>query len=174
MIKLNLGCGGFPLKGFINMDSRSDLEEIFIKRHQNEGIPLYIIKQWKWQDGLKDFETGSIEAITESHSLMYLKVEEYYAALLECYRVLKFGGIFRITEDNCETSNCAEYGLPWGNPASITGPSMMRKELEKFKFTIYDIEENKSFFIDNSLIQQFHGTPPRVFHIESIKQLKGN
>jgi len=98
MIKLNLGCGKFPLEGFVNMDSRGDLSKVFQKRDPGK---FNIRDNWKWQDRLI-YKDHTVEAITESHSLMYLKVEEYELVFCEMWRVLKLGGIFRITEDNCE------------------------------------------------------------------------
>lgn len=167
--KLNLGAGGFPLPDFINMDMRTDLEAIFKKRAEEEKGPQYIFKVWNWRNGLGEFKDNSIEAITESHSLMYLKVAEYEKALKECYRVLMPGSIMRVTEDDCEYPDCDKFGLPWGNPDSKTGPVMMRRELEKVGFTVYDVGPEETQYKDNSLIQQFHGTPPRVFHIEAVK-----
>ena len=169
MLKLNLGCGGFPLKGFVNMDSRGDIGNVIESRDPGEYI---VVPEWKWQNGLIGFSDGVVDAITESHSLMYLLVEEYEAVFREIHRVLKNGGIFRITEDNCERpeEELKRDGLPWGNPASAVGPIEMEKELKK----VFSFVENVDFgmktnFKDSSLIQQFHGTPPRVFHIEAIK-----
>ena len=168
MLKLNLGSGGFPLKGFINMDIRGDIGNVIEKRDPGEYV---IIPEWKWQDGLKMFSDGTIDAITESHSLMYLFIEEYNAAFREIHRVLKDGGIFRVTEDNCKRSKeeLEKDGLPWGNPASAIGPIKMKKELEEVFSEVMDSSPEKTNFKDNTLIQQFHGTPPRVFHVEAIK-----
>ncbi len=169
MIKLNLGCGGFPLKGFVNMDIRGDIGNVIESRDPGEYI---IIPEWKWQDGLKGFSDGVVDAITESHSLMYLTIEEYNIAFREIYRVLKDGGIFRITEDNCERpkEELEKDGLPWGNPASAVGSIEMKKELEEVFPKVIEISSaGITYFKDNTLIQQFHGTSPRVFHIEAIK-----
>ena len=167
MNKLNLGCGGFPLEGFINMDSRGDLSEIFNKKHFGKFV---ILDNWRWQDGLL-FKDNIVDAITESHSLMYLKVEEYQNVFREIYRVLKPGGVFRLTEDNCERpkEELLKDGLPWGNPASITGPKMMRSELLKEFDDVKIITSEVTHFSDNSLIQNNHGTFPRIFHLEVVK-----
>ena len=167
MLKLNLGCGGFPLEGFINMDSRGDLSKIFEERHPGQ---FNIIDNWKWQDGLC-FENDMVDAITESHSLMYLRPEEYFSAFLEIDRVLKPGRVFRITEDNCERpeEELKKDGLPWGNPASVTGPEMMRTELSRVFSSVILTDSVSTYFLDNSLIQENHGTFPRIFHMEVIK-----
>jgi predicted SAM-dependent methyltransferase len=169
MVKLNLGCGKFPLKGFTNLDIRGDLA----------GKPEFqdcdFTGGWKWQEGLPNYEDNSVDAITESHSLMYCTVEEYPAVLAELKRVLVPGGVLRITEDNCEQSEelLEQFGLPWGNPDSKTGAKMMRRELERVGFEVHDmIKPKHTLFGDSSLIQQFHGTPPRVFHMEAIKPIE--
>lgn len=169
MLKLNLGCGGFPLKGFINMDIRGDIGDVIESRNPNVYI---VVPEWKWQDGLKGFSDGIVDAITESHSLMYLSVKEYETVFREIYRVLRSGGIFRITEDNCERSSedLKKDNLPWGKPNSITGSKMMEKNLKFLPWTeVRETGRFESSFKDITLIQQFHGVPPRVFHIEAIK-----
>lgn len=169
MLKLNLGCGGFPLKGFINMDMRGDIGDVIESRDPNVYI---VVPKWKWQNGLKGFSDGTVDAITESHSLMYLFIEEYEVVFREVCRVLRNGGIFRITEDNCErlSEELKRDNLPWGKPNSITGPKMMKHGLKKVFSSIEDVSfDIRGKFKDNSLIQQFHGTPPRVFHMEAIK-----
>jgi len=166
MLKLNLGCGGFPLKGFLNFDSRGDLSNIFKERNEE----FLIIDNWKFQDGLF-FKENSVNAITVSHALMYLKVEEYVYVFQEIHRILKPKGVFRVTEDSCERpeEELKQDNLPWGNPASVTGLTTMANELLKVFTLVEIITPEFTNFIDNSLIQQNHGTPPRVFHIEAIK-----
>ena len=182
--KLNLGCGAFPKVDFLNFDARQDLERVFLGRIDKHGDPWIIVNRypdengdfqpitWDWQKGLFWLEDESVYAITESHSLMYLTVEEYPAALSECYRVLKKGGIMRVTQDNCDLPPelLEEYRLPWGNPASVTDAKMMRTEMERVGFEVYDVGENETHYEDDSLIQHFHGEPPRVFHMEGIKR----
>jgi len=163
MIKLNLGGGINPLKGFINLDIQ-DLASRF---------PGYTMKVWNFREGLNHiFKAGSVDAATVSHALMYLKVEEYLKFFIEVYVALKPGGVFRITEDNCENPDCQKYGLPWHNPASITGPNMMQRELMKVGFEVYHVGRDETRWKDKSLIQHFHGHPPRVFHMEAIKPME--
>jgi len=170
-MKLNLGCGGFPKEGFLNLDSRGDLQTIFIQRYLKGTDPLYTIGQWKFQDKFPDTLDGVIDAITISHSLMYLKIEEYEEVLKELYRILKPKGVLRITEDNCEQEpeKLKIFGLPWGNPASAVGAIRMRKELEKVFQRVYDVKPEETKYKDSSLIHNLHGSPPRVFHMEGVK-----
>jgi len=160
-MKLNLGCGKYPLKGFINLDCRTDLAEKF---------PEYDVRVWKYGDPLP-FADNSIDCVTESHSLMYVKVEDYEKVFREIHRVLIPGGVFRITEDNCErpTEDLEKDGLPWGNPESITGPNMMRKELQKVFICTADVKENTTVWDDDTLCQNYHGGIPRTFFMEGVK-----
>ena len=149
-MNLNLGCGKFPLKGCINLDLREDLSAIFEKEEPKTYI---ILDGWDWR-GKIPFLENSIKGVTESHSLMYLKAEEYETSFKEVYRVLIPNGIFRITEDNCERSSedLKKDHLPWGDPASITGPEMMKRELKKVFKEVKIVSEKETFFKDDSLI----------------------
>lgn len=163
MLKLNLGCGMHPIEGFINLDILTDLK----KKYPSS----FCIREWRFQDLLPEYEDNSVDAVTASHSLMYLHPEEYPTVFKEIYRVLKSEGIFRITEDNCERPNdeLTKDRLPFGGYRSLTGSKMMREQLEKANFLVYDMAPEQTYFEDKSLIQQFHGKPPRVFHIEGEK-----
>ncbi len=172
--KLNLGAGINPRKGFINLDINPDLPARF---------PDYDMRIWNIRDGLVDvlnlpeIEAESVDAITESHTLMYLRVEEYEKFFRDVFWVLRKGGVFRITEDDCENPDCGKYGLPWhgeelkeSGPPSITGPKMMRAELEKVGFEVHDmLKWGETLWIDNSLQQNHHGGIPRVFYMEAVK-----
>lgn len=148
MLKLNLGCGKKRLKGFDNLDKRYG---------------------WDFKNGLS-YDDDSIDAITISHSLMYLTIEELNWFLGECWRVLKRGSWIRITEDNTEDPESDTYKTGWKNEAKcLTGPKQMRESLEDAGFDVYDVSPEETNFIDKTLIQQFHGDLPRVFHIEGKK-----
>ena len=147
MIKINCGCGRYPLAGFVNLDKK---------------------KGWVAQDGLKDFEDFSISGITISHMLIYLSHRETYDFFKECYRVLGQGGIIRITEDNTTSPESEIFG-GWRDFITLTDPKIMIILLEKAGFTARECAPDETLFIDKSLIQQFHGSPPRVFHVEGAK-----
>ena len=155
MLKLNLGCGAFPKESFINLDSRGDLSRIFHERHAKGDGPAYVIEEWSFIDDLL-YDSGTVDAVTESHALMYLRPEDYVDLFTEIHRVLKPGGIFRITEDNCErpVEELKLDGLPWGTPASVTGPKMMRAELEKVFTIVIDVAPDKTSYVDQSLIRR--------------------
>lgn len=149
-IKLNLGSGNFPLPEpeFINLDKRK--------------------YRWHFQDGLNYFDR-TVDAITISHAIMYLTKRELVDFLGEAYRVLKRGGVIRITEDNATDPNSGVYG-GWRGAVLMTDAKVIRECLEANNFEVYDTAPDETKYIDKSLIQQLHGVPPRVFHIEGIKR----
>jgi glycosyltransferase involved in cell wall biosynthesis len=68
-LRLNLGCGRFPIPGMVNLDKRTG---------------------WRFEDGL-DFADHSVAGITISHSLYLLPEERWFAAFSEFARVLEDG-----------------------------------------------------------------------------------
>lgn len=157
-IKLNLGCGQHKLAGFDNLDK---------------------ITGWFFQNGLTQYANGSVDAITISHALMFLELSEVKKFMKEIQRVLKVGGVIRITEDDTEnplsdtyqTGWKQNYPKEWGRDAScLTGPKMMREMLESVQFGVYDVDENTTHFQDKTLMQSYHRGKPRCFFIEGVKR----
>jgi predicted SAM-dependent methyltransferase len=169
MIKLNLGCGRYPKDDFINVDSANFWAEICVWRSQ--GQPLFCFLQRDYKDKFPEISDGIVDGVTTSHSLMYLWVDQYEECFKEIYRMLKDGGVLRITEDNCENPPelLKQFNLPWGDCPSKVGPIAMRIELEKVFNKVYDVSPTQTYFCDSSLIQTLHGDVPRVFHMEAIK-----
>lgn len=148
-VKLNLGCGKYPLPGFVNLDKRMG---------------------WFFQKGLPQYKDASVDAVTMSHTLMYQTVPEIESSIREVWRVLKDGGIVRITEDDTENllsdTYLKGYKHSW---RCLTGPRMMRRILEGVGFIVHDVDEDITHFFDRSLMQNFHGGRPRCFFMEGIK-----
>lgn len=78
-MKINLGCGKKPKKGFINVDFNSDLADLNINLEK---------------EGLKHFKTNTITNIYSSHFLEHLKPETYLTFLEDMYRISKNGCIW--------------------------------------------------------------------------------
>lgn len=150
MIKLNLGCKRRKLEGFDNLDK---------------------IYGWYFQDGLPQYADGTVDGITISHALMFLTISELEKFMQEMRRVLRIGGVVRITEDDTENPKSAWYktGNVRSGPNCLTGPNMMRQALEKAGFTAYDADRKTTRFADNSLMQAYRGGAPNVFFIEGVK-----
>ena len=149
-IKLNLGSKHRKLEGFVNLDK---------------------LFGWRFQDGLGDYEQGCVDGITISHALMFLTIDELRVFMAEMWRVLRPGGVVRITEDDTENIDSSMYktGCIPSGPACLTGPKMMRELLEETGFMVYDVDATKTHFYDNSLIQAYRGGPPLRFFIEGSK-----
>lgn len=79
-MKLNLGCGGYPILGWRNMDAGSfpGVES----RDLTRGFP--------------DIPSNSVDAIFTEHFLEHLTHADGIFLLSECHRVLKPGGVMRI------------------------------------------------------------------------------
>lgn len=146
-LKLNLGCGPHRLAGFQNLDR----------------------PEWRWQAGLP-YEDATVDAITISHALMMLLPEEWPAAFAELYRVLKPGGIVRITEDNTEDPESERYGAgAWPDALALTGPKVIRKALREAGFVVNTVTASTSNYRDLSLLQAHHGDEPKVTFLEGRK-----
>lgn len=147
-MKLNLGCGKEPLEGFDNLDKKMG---------------------WLWEGGLPMYDDESVEAITVSHSLMYVKAENWPFIFSEMHRVLKKGGVLRITEDSTDDPASERYG-GHHEAVSLTTSSNIVEQMIEAKFCrVRLVDEYTTCFKDDSLLQNFHGGRPKCFFIESVK-----
>lgn len=148
MKKLNLGCGINKLDGFENLD---------------------IENGWSFEKGPWP-HYGTVDAITISHAIMYVSEADLKKVMYELYKCLKFYGVLRITEDNTEHP-LSPRKEGYDGYAVKTGPVMMRKYLEQAGFEVHDVKPHETRYNDNSLIQNLHGEPPKVFHMEAVKTM---
>jgi ubiquinone/menaquinone biosynthesis C-methylase UbiE len=114
------------------------------------------LEGWSFEDGI-----GEAEAITISHALMYVK--DLPKVLKGLYEALEDGGVLRITED--DTNH-----WKWPDRNIDTSPMQMQRELKKAGFKTKLCKPRETKYKDKSLIQEFHGKPPKVFHIEAWKK----
>lgn len=147
MTKLNLGCGPHLLDGFDNLDAANG---------------------WRFEDGLGDYADGSVAGITISHSLMYVPASKWATTFKELARVLEPAGIVRITEDDTENEASERFG-GWHDAVTLTSPQLVKSHLRKAKLVIMEVDSTTSMFEDGSLIQAWHGAPPKVFFCEGRK-----
>ena len=81
LLKLNLGAGNNPIKGWINADIAPKDRSI-----------LYIDARKKMP-----FESNTFDYIVSEHLIEHLSIEEGKKMLKECFRILKKGGKIRIS-----------------------------------------------------------------------------
>lgn len=146
-LRLNLGGGINPVQGCINLDKSTG---------------------WTFETGLHQFPNGSVEAITESHALMYVSPAHWPFVFGEFARVLKPGGMIRITQD--------AIGAPGSNRPVIrpgaklaTSASIVLEHLAAAGINAQVVDPDETGFTDRTLIQQNYGSPPDVFHVEGVK-----
>jgi hypothetical protein len=145
-MKLNLASGAHPLKGFVNLDKENG---------------------WLFEDGLLEYEDESVEAITESHGLMYVPLGAWLFVFSEFARVLQRGGVIRITEDATDDPRSPRYN-GFRDAITLTSPLLVAQHLEHAGLR-WTHAEKFSWFRDETLMQSWHGAPPKVFFIEGIK-----
>jgi hypothetical protein len=150
VVKLNLGSKDRKLAGFDNLDK---------------------IFGWLFQDGLPQYGDSTVDGITISHALTFLTLPELEKFSKEMWRVLKDGGIVRITEDDTENplSDTFQTGNVGTKPSCLTGPKMMRAVLESAGFKVYDVDLNTTHFVDKTLMQAYRGGAPNRYFIEGVK-----
>jgi predicted SAM-dependent methyltransferase len=149
-MKLNLGSGYRPIDGYLNLDKKDGW-------FAEEGIP---------------YENESIDSISISHLLMYIEEKDLIKFLKDIYRVLKFSGIVRITEDDSLNPKSERYN---GNPndpdlKTLLGPEKIKEYLKEAGFKlIYNVAKNYTSSNDIRMLQNHHGDAPKVFFMEAIK-----
>ena len=83
---VNLGCGYRPMKGWVNVD-RARGPEVQVVWNLTEGLP---------------FPDSSCSAVFSEHLIEHVTKEDAARLLRECYRVLKSGGVLRISTPDAE------------------------------------------------------------------------
>lgn len=147
MTRLNLGSGAHPLDGFENLDAENG---------------------WLFEDGLGDYPGGSVEGITISHALMFVALKDWPFVFSEIARVLEPLGVIRITEDATDDPRSERYGGFEGTVTLTTFAGIVA-HCRGVDLLAYWMPPEDSTFKDKSLIQRWHGEPPKVFHVEGLK-----
>lgn len=148
-LRLNLGGGINPIAGFVNLDKSTG---------------------WMFEDGLP-YPDGSVEAITESHALMYVPVEHWPTVFSEFARVLVPGGTIRLTHDNIGGPGSSRPVIR-PRAAVATTPDLVLWHLSRAGIPGRLVDQDRTGFADRSLIQQNYGRAPDVFHVEAVAPVR--
>ncbi len=146
-MKLNLASGAHPLPNFQNLD-------------KDNG--------WLFEEGLRDYADGTIEAVTESHGLMYVALANWPFVFSEFARVLEPGGVVRITEDATDDPASERFG-GYHDAVTLTSAKLIAYYLLAAGLEPRVLSASQTTFRDDSLRQSWHGAEPKVCYVEGIK-----
>jgi LmbE family N-acetylglucosaminyl deacetylase len=150
-VRLNLGGGLNAIPGFVNLDKSLD-----------RGLG------WSFEDGLGQFPDESVDAITESHALMYVPAGRWPFVFDEIARVLVPGGTVRMTHDAIGAAGSRRPAIRPG-AAVATSAELVLWHLDRAGIPGRLVNQDETGFDDASLIQQNYGRQPDVFHVEAVK-----
>jgi hypothetical protein len=163
LLKINLACGRDVWDGWASLDPRSVHPDI-INWSFDEQIP---------------FGENMADVILTSHSLQHIPTNEYAEAFLECWRVLRPGGVLRLHQDD------AEGGHVWrgightsrvGKIKSAPDKSSMVAALRRVGFSIVDAEPGKTLSPHQDVLRGDNRT--RLYnrggkvYIEAVKDIE--
>lgn len=152
---LNLGCGNPDARSWHPMPHCLNLDKSL---------------GWSFEDGLTEFDDGQVDGITISHALMYVHAADWPDVFAEFARVLRPGGVIRITEDDTTHPDSRTFRRGWHDHATLTGPAMVRQHLHDAGFTVHDVQPGTTHYRDDTLRQSQHGEPPHVFYVEGVRE----
>lgn len=147
-LRLNLGGEINRIPGYVNMD---------------------VSYGWKFEDGLGMWGDGSVEAITVSHVLMYVRPQHWPVVFEEISRVLMPGGTLRVTEDAIGAPGSSRPVIrPRAHVA--TSAELVMEHAFAAGLAAGRMRQDETSFTDRSLIQRNYGDEPDVFHVEAVKR----
>jgi predicted SAM-dependent methyltransferase len=132
--KLNLGCGGNPLPGYVNADvfKGPGVDEVF----QLDQIP---------------YEDGTISALYSQHSLEHVTFDRVEKALKEWYRVLAPGGELILKMPDLEL--CCQFYLKALQESDHTQINYI-DAIQWYKYTIYGIQRSQAGEPDDAQVHK--------------------
>lgn len=140
---VNLGSGRYPLTRAVNLDLQNGWDA-------REGLPFY---------------DGTVDAITISHFLMYLTWGEIDWLLADAHRATKPFALVRVTEDDTVFPENV-----WDGAVTLLTAASTVDALTRAGFTpAAEVGPKETRWRDDALVQNWHGDPPKVFHVEGVR-----
>jgi predicted SAM-dependent methyltransferase len=127
LVKLNLGCGPDVWDGWQCLDPRGHIPGV---------------RRWSFAQQIP-YGDCRADIIVTSHVFNYLADEEYEAAMLEIWRVLRPGGVWRMQEDRTDN------GYVWRRPGEGSRGTGEIKSLPT-RQKIYEVAKRIGFTVHNS------------------------
>ena len=159
-VGVQLTSGLTPLKGWLNLDQGPS----YMYGEQNV--------LWMYTFGLRTFDDNSIDTLVVIHSLVYLNRGEYEGLFADAFRVLKPGGVFRISEDT-PIAHC-----PCPRLMSHSSLADTKQTLEDAGFAVLESTPSTTASRDSSVLKVGHFSEAtwtdsrasrRIFILEGIK-----
>ena len=157
-MKVYMAAGPHHIPGWLNTDIRD-------KQHADgrwfkPDVIVDMAKPLPWTD-------DSLEAITESHGLMFLTPEQVGGWFVECFRVLRPGGTLRVTEDEAIRRPKIYGGGRWKmwNPREIEAMDFAKNA----GFLTRCVAELETVFGDPSICVNLHSGRPKAWFVECVK-----
>lgn len=165
MIRLNLGCGRYPKPGWINCDKHGLYQRWEYTSFADQIVEVDLtVFPYKFKD-------STVDLITISHSLNQIDIEYIPKIIREIYRILKPGGIVRITDDDVESPSSPICGEPHFHAKWQTGPKILSKYMQDAGFRSHVLTKTTTNSFDKSILVANHPELPdtAVFFVEGIK-----
>ena len=166
MIRLNIGCGNYPKPGWINCDKRGMYQQWEFKPIAEQIIELDLL-QFPYR-----FADSSVDLITISHCLNQIDESHQSSIFRELCRILKPGGVLRITDDDVESAASPERGNLHFHALWPTGPRVIGEMLRAAGFRTHVVDKDLTLSGDRSILVSNHPEVPdlALFWIEGIKR----
>jgi len=150
MLKLNIGCGNYPIlkDGWVNLDCKGKFQQ-WEKGKYKYKIKLINIEYFNW-----DIPSETIDCIVMSHVLN--QVKQHDKIFEECYRVLKKGGVFRITDDDNENEESKYFFEPHEHTVTRMFPGLIKMVLEGIGFKVKRVKSDETVFVDKLICVNNH------------------
>lgn len=130
-IKLDIGCGERPNKGYVGMDVRDCGQEIVWDARQ--GIP---------------FPDNSVDEILTSHFLEHLDDAEGIDFIQECMRVLKHEGQMKNRLPHLVSDTAFYFGhKTFWNEARVNALQRMTEKIEPFIIIMNERKDHELVFV---------------------------